>query len=610
MFALSLADTWITITDSLLVDMNNNSVVPIRDGSAQKATNFTTDTTPPYLTEYHIDFINEEITFHFNEPINHTTIRYDQIEFQDNFVSNDTYTLTGGEPTILNDSLIIVVSLNALDAAQLKMHPSLLTSANDSYITFTRNAFSDTATIPNSILSLVDAVNATRASTFLHYPPPLFVSLRPRAARASGGTVLTIIGNNFGPVEGEKGSRQVDVLINFQLSPNTTVIVSNTTLEAVAPPAAVSVIGVPVTLTITVDNSSLMINITREFTYLAPPVINRLYPTVGTLYGDTLLTVYGENFGPSTLSGEGPVVTVTIGNETCSNVTVLSNYTLTCLSPSLDPGQYDIAVTVDEVTTVYEEAFTSLVPPTVTGVSPPSTYKTTPITITIYGSNFGPTTSSNDSLPVTVYLTSQFEESNCINVTVIEENTALTCIVQPNLGPSNITVVVDDVESTDSNVTFFHYDDPGNFSFELKEFFISETEFYGNVTVIRHDYPPFASPTNITVQAYEGTAVSPYQFVAANITRWLPYSQSSINFPIRVTARSYQPERIRKGADDDAFVRVRIILVEPLHGRAEVKESMTILTIKAICEAVTHLCIADWDVNLNEIVYYRLDELR
>ena len=609
MFALSTVDTWITITEDLLVDMNNNSVVPIPDGNAMRAANFTADTTHPYLIEYHIDFINEEITLHFNEPINDTTIRYDQIEFQDNFISNDTYSLTGGEATVYNDALIIVITLNSWDAAQLKMHPSLLTSVEDSYITYTSEAFTDTATIPNPVLPLIDSVNATRAKTFLHYPPPVFVSLRPRAARASGGTVLTIVGNNFGPVEGEKGSRQVDVLINFKLSPNTTVIVSNTTLEAITPPADISIIGVPVTLTITVDNSSLMINITKEFTYLAPPVIRRLYPIVGTIYGDTLLTVYGENFGHSTASGEGPVVSVTVGNETCSNVTVISNYTLTCLSPSLEPDTYDIAVTVDEVTTVYEEAFTSLVPPTVTGVSPPSTYKTTPITITIYGTQFGPTTASNDSLPVIVYLTSQFEESNCTNVTIIEEDNALTCIVQPNLGPSNITVIVDDVESMESNITFFHYDNPGNFSFRLKEFFISETELYGNVTIVRHDYPPFASPANITVQAYNGTALSPYQFIAANITRWIPYSQNSINFPIRVTARSYEPMRIRKGADDDAFINVRIVLIEPLHGRAQVKESETILTIKAICEAVTHLCIADWDVNANDIVYYRLDEL-
>ena len=607
MFGLGIVDTWITIRDELIDDMNYNPVVEIPDGQAQQASNFTLDTTSPYLLEYHLDFVSETMTLHFNEPINISSIDYTEISFQDGFSSDHNYSLTDGEANSYNDALTIVITFNKKDIDYLKMHPSLLTSANDSYITFTSVAFYDTATNPNPVLPLIDGVNATGVSTFTYYPPPEFVSVRPTAGRASGGTIITIAGNNFGPPKGEKGERQVDVLLDFIPSLNTTVIEANVTLQAVTPEA--DSVGIPVTLTITVDNSALMINISEAFTYLASPVINRIYPTAGTFNGGTLLTIYGENFGPSTLSEEGPEVSVTIEGDNCTNPTVLSNYTLTCITPHLEPGSHDVTVTVDEVSTIFEDAFTSLYPPTVTAISPNSTYKDTPILVTITGNAFGPTTSSNDGKPVIVILTSALHESECTDVNITVRDIELTCIAQANLGPSNITIIVDGIESDYSNITFFYYDDAGNFSFEVKEFYVSEGELYGNVTVSRRAFPKFASPANITIQALDGTAISPFYYIETRITKWLPYPENSVTFQILITAMTYEPERIRKGEDDDRYLNVRITSVIPLHGEANITDPTATLTIKALCNAVTHLCIADWDVNTNSIVYYRLDEL-
>ena len=43
---------------------------------------------------------------------------------------------------------------------------------------------------------------------------------------------------------------------------------------------------------------------------------------------------------------------------------------------------------------------------------------------------------------------------------------------------------------------------------------------------------------------------------------------------------------------------------------ASIGLSRATLTIKAVCQTVTHLCIVDWDtVNDDEVKYYRLDEL-
>ena len=53
-----------------VLDMNYNPVEEITNDRAKQATNFTEDITSPRLKEFHLDFINEKMTLHFNEPIN------------------------------------------------------------------------------------------------------------------------------------------------------------------------------------------------------------------------------------------------------------------------------------------------------------------------------------------------------------------------------------------------------------------------------------------------------------------------------------------------------------------------------------------------------------
>ena len=609
MFGLGVADTWIVATERLLLDMNDNMVLPLPDCAAKMATNYTADTTRPHLLSFHLDFIAEEMTLHFNEPVNVSAISYTSISLQDGPVAQYSRTLTGGVATALNDSLTIVISFNEADIAFLKMHPLLTTSTNDSFISLDSDAFYDQATDPNPVLPLLNEVNATIASTFLYYDFPVFVSVRPTAGRASGGTLITVEGMNFGPLPHHPGARRVDILLDFVLTVNATVVEADTVIEAITPTPNVLSVGSPVTLTVTVDNSALMLNISEAYLYLEAPVINRVYPTAATELGDTLVRVYGQNFGPSTESEMGPVVLVFIGNETCDNATVLNDTEITCLSPSLSPGTHNLTVVVDEVPVTLSGAYTSLPPPSVASVTPTSTYRYLPTQVNISGDLFGPTSESSDGLPVRVFITSQFGVSECSNVTVLAEDTLLTCTMEPNLGPSNITVVLDDVESLPSNATFFHYDNAGNFSFQVKEFFVSETELIGNVTVIRHDYPMFASPAEVTVWAYNGSASSGAHFEASNQTLPMPYLTNELSFPVNIMAGSYLPSRIRKGQSDDVSINVLITSVEPLRGDAAVSMDTAVLTIKAVCQAVTHVCWGVWDTDLNTVIYYRLEEL-
>ena len=119
--------------------------------------------------------------------------------------------------------------------------------------------------------------------------------MRPTAGRASGGTVIIVQGENFGPVSGEPGERPVDVLLNNVLAINTTVIISNYTLSAITPEADDTIVDTYVQLTVTIDNSALMVNVSNAFRYLPAPVFTRIFPTAGRMIGDTLVTIYGRN---------------------------------------------------------------------------------------------------------------------------------------------------------------------------------------------------------------------------------------------------------------------------------------------------------------------------
>ena len=111
----------------------------------------------------------------------------------------------------------------------------------------------------------------------------------------------------------------------------------------------------------------------------------------------------------------------------------------------------------------------------------------------------------------------------------------------------------------------------------------------------------------MTVWAFSDTAIDGAHFQSTNMTQVMPYLTDRLDFQINITAGSYLPDQIRKGATDDVVVGLQITMINPLHGYGTISGSQSILTIKAVCQAISHLCIAAWDTN--RVVYYRLDEL-
>ena len=266
-----------------------------------------------------------------------------------------------------------------------------------------------------------------------------------------------------------------------------------------------------------------------------------------------------------------------------------------------------VQVVVDDVSVNATDLFRSVEPPLISDVSPDSVHTTAQSTeVTITGMNFGPLTSSQEGLPIQVYFTTEFGRTECTNPQVVVEDSVIVCQVGSNLGTANITVVYDGVSSAPF-AGFIFFDDGGMFSFEAAEFFVSERDAFGNVTVIRHNSPRFPSPTNVTIQSFDGSALEGAHYIAANVTRLMEYTQTRVVFQVAIRAALYQPEVHRGGADNDVFVNLRIVEVRALHGEAAIDRGSAILTIRAVCMSVSTVCVAEWD--LHQVVYYRTDEL-
>ena len=175
------ADSYISITEFLIRDMNGNRVVAIQDGAALMIANHTEDITPPELLAWQLDMDEGRVSLTFSETVNANSFDPSQITIQAaDFVefANQSHTLTGGNSTEENITVIEFDILRDLtenpdDLNELKRLTLIATSMNDTYISFTSNLLVDMNGVPIVALPNGQAVqveNFTEDTTppFLH----------------------------------------------------------------------------------------------------------------------------------------------------------------------------------------------------------------------------------------------------------------------------------------------------------------------------------------------------------------------------------------------------------------------------------------------------------
>jgi len=220
------------------------------------------------------------------------------------------------------------------------------------------------------------------------------------------------------------------------------VVVSDTQLTCTVAPAPA---GSSVNVSLANANGAALL--ADGFTFDAPaPTLASLSPVSGTLSGGTLVTLTGTNFQAP---GAGSTV-ITFGGLSATNVSVVSDSTLTCESPAGALGAVvEVALTNDNGSDLLPAAYTYTAPlPILTGITPASGPAAGGQTVTLAGSGF--------QLHGAGAATVTFGGVPAAGVAILSD-TALSCTVPPGAAGSSVTVSLTNANGTSALASGYRY---------------------------------------------------------------------------------------------------------------------------------------------------------
>jgi hypothetical protein len=166
-----IANSYLSITASTIMDMNSNDVFTISRVQARQAVRVIPDETSPILRSFSLDMNTGALSLTFDETVNAATFNVSALTFANRaFRSPVRYTLVDSTPSNIN-SAMIEIALSARDLNAVKAFTDLATSASDTYIIATQYTVRDMNNNPLSDISDDSALQVlptgyTRDSTF------------------------------------------------------------------------------------------------------------------------------------------------------------------------------------------------------------------------------------------------------------------------------------------------------------------------------------------------------------------------------------------------------------------------------------------------------------
>ena len=268
---------------------------------------------------------------------------------------------------------------------------------------------------------LVTTPGGTNAANGLYtylLTPPTVTSISPTSGVNAGGTTLTITGTNFSGTTG--------VTIGGVAATNFSVA-NGTTITCTTPAGSLGAASVQV------NGPSHSNAANNLFTYTPPaPAITAVSPNTGSTLGGTPVTISGSNFIR--------VVSVTFGGVPATNVTTVSDGSITCIAPA---GSADAAPVVVSTASASSAAnsyavFTyGLAVPTLAAITHSAPYL--PISPNI-GSSAGGTSVTITGANFTGTTGVTFGGAAATRVIVVDDNT-LTCITpEGSTGATSVVV--------------------------------------------------------------------------------------------------------------------------------------------------------------------------
>ena len=171
---LSLSNCWLSFTQNFLTDVAGNAIEPSRDGNSDAnrlALEVLPDITPPNVVAFDLDLNAEEVTLYFDETVG-GTFDGGGIVFGASENVSMNYSLTGPVFAV-NPTTSFTFSLQLQDVLALKAVDGLLTSADDTFVTYGSGLITDRAGIGTAPREV--GLNALNVRTFVpdSTPPQL-----------------------------------------------------------------------------------------------------------------------------------------------------------------------------------------------------------------------------------------------------------------------------------------------------------------------------------------------------------------------------------------------------------------------------------------------------
>ncbi len=252
--------------------------------------------------------------------------------------------------------------------------------------------------------------------------PPVLTTVSPALGSTNGSTNVTLTGTGF------TGATSV----SFDgVDATNLVVVNDTTITCRTPTNTTGDASVIVT---TPDGSN---DANTLYTYVPPPTLSSLSPSVGLVTGGTSITITGVNFTGATA--------VTFTGTAATSFTVDNDTTITCVSPARSAGAADVIVTTpygssDALSFTYGSL------PVVSGVSPGVGSTSGGNIVTVTGSNFTGTTSVTfGGMPVASFTVANATTLNCTT---------------PARGPGLVNVIVTNAFGSGTGTNLYTFANP------------------------------------------------------------------------------------------------------------------------------------------------------
>ncbi|KAL5488650.1 hypothetical protein EMCRGX_G017626 [Ephydatia muelleri] len=225
--ATSKNNTYISLTNLTIQDMNGNYIVPIYPFSAKQVATFTPDTTSPILNSFLLNLTSEQLVLTFDETVNINTLDSTQLTLLG--MNGSFYMLTGGLLVNSFNSTHVALSLTTVDLNLIKEDENLAISMSSSFIAITQYFISDMAG------NLVVPINGSGMQTSVFFPDNVKPKLVAFSLDMNTGVLLltfseTVRVSTLNPTSLTLQSMGVSANISYQLmsgfttSPNNPIV--------------------------------------------------------------------------------------------------------------------------------------------------------------------------------------------------------------------------------------------------------------------------------------------------------------------------------------------------------------------------------------------------